>query len=181
MSNSNSYSDIRACAIDALGKIGDERVVEPLIDILSQKKGKLLEPKLLLLSAARTLIKIMNRQTEMQPLIDSMSQSDSRDILTKAIDFLGELGDERAVQPLIDTALNSNLYWDMQLQAIEALGKIGDKRAVQPLIDMISKSNSYDSRRSYAIAALGKIGDKRAVQPLVDALNDCNISVRKGQ
>jgi HEAT repeat protein len=67
---------------------------------------------------------------------------------------LGEIRDERAVEPLIDLlrspllrqessftveGLALSLAWTAPVSAIEALGKIRDRRAVEPLVAMLEK------------------------------------------
>jgi HEAT repeat protein len=80
-----------------------------------------------------------------------------------AVVALGDLGDSRAVEPLLKR-------WDFCPRAIaEALGKIGDRRAVEPLVSKLLSSKDVCE----AANALGYLGDPRAVQPLIDKLG-CN-------
>ena len=79
---------------------------------------------------------------------------------------LGNIGDERAVEPLIK-ALGDEDSYTRQLTAM-ALGKIGDARAVEPLIKALKDEDS--DVREYAAWALGEIGNKRAINPLINAL-----------
>ena len=90
-----------------------------------------------------------------------------------AVEALGKIGDNRAVEPLI-AALNDSDS-DVREYAADALGEIGDKRAVEPLIVALRDSN--DNVRNNSVWALGKIGDKRAVEPLIASLKDSD-SVR---
>jgi len=102
---------------------------------------------------------------------------------------LGEIGDARAVEPLIE-ALGS-IHSDIQIQAADALGNIGDVRAVEPLIKVLQIRNdekeknfwTYSCPRYYehdyyegllpaAVVALGKIGDTRTVNPLIELFSD---------
>ena len=71
----------------------------------------------------------------------------------KAAEALGEIGDARAVEPLI-LALKDE-YWEVRRRAAEALGEIGDARAVEPL----KKALNDESRgvREAARDALEKI------------------------
>jgi len=83
---------------------------------------------------------------------------------------LGEIGDKRAVEPLIQALKEGNHY--LQRAAADALGKIGDSRAVEPLIQALRTEKTLTSI-SYNIAeALGKIRDTRAVEPLIQVLKD---------
>ena len=80
---------------------------------------------------------------------------------------LGEIGDVRAVEPLIKALGEGNS------SAAGALGKIGDVRAVEPLIKAFGEGNSS------AAGALGKIGDGRAVEQLIKLLKDESSDVRR--
>ena len=92
-----------------------------------------------------------------------------------AIGALGEIGDTRAVGPLIEMIPKPSGYvsyeddsWkrSIRIAAVQALSKIGDPSAVDPLISIVSTSDDHWIKMEAALA-LGKIGDPRAV----DALN----------
>ncbi len=72
---------------------------------------------------------------------------------------LGEMGDERAVAPLI-TALRDD-EWNVREAAEDALTMIGSP-AVEPLIKALRE---YQIRR-YVIKVLGRIKDERVLDPL---------------
>ena len=99
---------------------------------------------------------------------------ENKDVRRYAALALGNIGDKRAVKPLITALVDED--WVVRGGAALALGDIGDKRAVEPLItalvdeDWLVRENAAD--------ALGKIGDKRAVEPLITALGDGEASVR---
>jgi len=95
------------------------------------------------------------------PLIAALDVS--RNVSCKrqeAASALGQIGDARAVEPLI-AALNDSKS-DVRLAAADALAKIGDARAVQPLIAALYTTHG-------AAEALVKIGTP-AVEPLIAAL-----------
>jgi hypothetical protein len=68
----------------------------------------------------------------------------------KAARAMGETGDERAVEPLIN-ALGDKRE-DVRRAAAEALGKLGDRRAVEPLSRTLN--DNYASVRDQARRAL---------------------------
>ena len=76
----------------------------------------------------------------------------------EAMQALGDIGDPRAVEPLIYQMRekSSTAAW--------ALGDLGDIRAVEPLIEALS-SSEYLIRGS-AARSLGILGDERATEPL---------------
>jgi len=57
-----------------------------------------------------------------------------------AADALGEIGDSRAVEPLINALKDP--FSDVQYYATRALGEIGDKRAVEPLTKALKYKDS---------------------------------------
>ncbi|MBC6419623.1 MAG: HEAT repeat domain-containing protein [Prochloron sp. SP5CPC1] len=100
-------------------------------------------------------------------LSQALSHSDNR-VRSSAVYAQGQIGSERAVEPLI-TALNDSDVW-VRIRAAYALGKIGDDRAAEPLINALKDSNV--SVRCRAAGAQGQIGDDRAVELLINALID---------
>ena len=91
-----------------------------------------------------------------------------------AIRALGKIGDERAVEPLIEIlkakSIENNGFNHIdydQDEAIDALAKMG-KPSVKPLIELLEDKDPWIRRR--ATKSLGKIEDKRAIPELVPAL-----------
>ncbi|CCQ32770.1 phycocyanobilin lyase alpha subunit protein [Halorhabdus tiamatea SARL4B] len=83
----------------------------------------------------------------------------------QAIRVLGKIGDDRAVETLVDF-----LDGDPALQRVtlRALGEIGSQEATQAVANSLDDEN--DSVRSSAARALGLLGDTRAIEPLADVL-----------
>lgn len=81
----------------------------------------------------------------------------------EAVITLGEMGDERCVEPLIKSLQDGD--WQVREVAIEALGMVGSP-AVDPLIRL---TRSWDHRKA-ALRALGKIKDERVLDPLINQL-----------
>jgi len=94
----------------------------------------------------------------------------------EAVVALGEIGDKRAVEPLLKL-VNSGSAKDpddredpeVRRLAVEALGKIGGV-AVNKLVEILQNKGS--SMRVDAIEALAKLGDDRAVVPLIEVLGE---------
>ena len=87
---------------------------------------------------------------------------------------LGEIGDQRAVEPLIKALGDKSSI--VRRPVARALGEIGDKQAVEPLIKALGDKASIVRR--HAARALGEMGDKQAVEPLIEALGDKDEYVR---
>lgn len=91
---------------------------------------------------------------------------------------LGQLGDRRAVEPLI-AALGDVFSFQ---GAARGLGALGDMRAVEPLLGRLSMALSAPSGAWQCITlveALGRLGDRRAVQPLTELLDSATPQARR--
>ncbi|MCJ7471087.1 HEAT repeat domain-containing protein [Candidatus Bathyarchaeota archaeon] len=177
---------VRIEAAEALGKIGDERAVEPLIEALKDKYDKDRGVRMI---AARALGEI--GEPAVGPLIEALKDKDNyvrrdaagalgeiswqpKDDVEKAYyliakeqwDELVKLG-KPAVEPLIEALKDK--YWPVQSGAARVLGKIGDARAVEQLIETLRDGN--EGVRAWAGDALVKIGEP-AVEPLNGVLKD---------
>ena len=133
--------EIRNIAIDALGKIGDKRAVEPLI---------------------KTFKDYFIHRTEIGD-----TQWINGNWVSYAAEALGKIGDKRAVAPLIK-ALEYRIHHHRNIAA-EALGNLGDKRAVEPLIKAL-KDEDEDVRESaaYALNQLGHEVKKEVIHDVPD-------------
>lgn len=78
---------------------------------------------------------------------------------------LGEMGDERCVEPLVRALRDGD--WQVREVAIEAMGMVGSP-AVDSLIRLL---RDWDVRK-YAIRSLGKIKDERVLDPLISQLRN---------
>ncbi|MFB6162984.1 MAG: HEAT repeat domain-containing protein, partial [Halococcoides sp.] len=82
-----------------------------------------------------------------------------------AIEVLGAIGDERAVETLVDFLDGAR---PLELKTLEALGAIGSREATAPIADRLAADAA--AVRSTAARALGRIGDPRAIDPLAATL-----------
>lgn len=87
---------------------------------------------------------------------------------------LGEIGDRKAIKPLISCLRDNNLQ--IRVSAASSLCKMGEE-VVEPLLEALRESRP--EVREACAGALGQIGDKRAVEPLIKLLSDKNFTVRK--
>lgn len=115
-------------------------------------------------------IEKMEKNEDVKGLIKALKYKKDSLIRTHAADALGDIGDTRAVDPLIKSLNDED--WQVRWGAAEALGNIGDARAVEPLINTLKDKD--DSVRKRVVMALGRIGDVQAVDPLKKALKDTN-------
>ena len=83
----------------------------------------------------------------------------------EAVITLGEMGDERCIEPLIRCLRDGD--WQVREAAVDAVAMIGSP-AVEGLILYL---RDWDARK-YTIKALGKINDERVLDPLISLLKN---------
>jgi len=83
----------------------------------------------------------------------------------EAVITLGEMGDERCVEPVVRALRDGD--WQVREAAIEAVGMIGSS-CVEPVVRLL---RDWDIRKA-AIVALGKIKDERVLEPLIGQLRN---------
>ncbi len=83
----------------------------------------------------------------------------------EAVITLGEMGDERCIEPLVRCLRDGD--WQVREAAVEAVAMIGS-----PAVDMLLRYiRDWDSRK-YAIKTMGKINDERVLDPLISMLKN---------
>jgi len=154
-------SRVREAAANALGRMGDRRAVDPLVNALGDPLDGVRD-------AAAVALKNLN-----EPLGERIYESLKGS--KKAWEELARKNDPRAVVPLVK-ALGA---WDMTVRANAAwtLRKLGDPRAVEPLIKALGDRSPIV--RGAAASALSEVGDRRAVDPMVISLGDTDETVRE--
>jgi len=107
-------------------------------------------------------------------LIKQLSDDDTKK-REEAILKLGELQDERGVEPLIKVVNQDTI--ENRTYAINALAEIGDHRALETLIYCLMDNN--ENIRLAASRALGKFSSPQAISALLVSMRkDPNISVK---
>ncbi len=172
--------EVCKAAVEALGKIGDTRAVEPLIEALRDDKLQVCQSATEALDKvgwvpetdeqrAAYLIAVLDRESLVEwgepavvPLIKAFGNDNWSNLRHEFAELLAKIGDARAVEPLIK-ALGDDEY--IGRSAAYALGDIGDIRAVEPLIKALREDSHH--LVGGAASALGNIGDERAVEPLI--------------
>jgi HEAT repeat protein len=93
-----SVQERREAAI-SLGETGDPLAVHPLIEALRQ-------PKYISEKAAESLVRIGS--ASVKPLIDRLEETTDRDLQKKILKLLGEIGDKKAIEPLLHALGDEN-------------------------------------------------------------------------
>lgn len=91
-----------------------------------------------------------------------------QDIGRNAVLALGQLGDVRAVAPLI-AMLGEDIPIDLQAAIVQTLGKLRDERSLVVLLAAIEEPEH--AIRNAAIVGLGEMGREEGIAPLLALLN----------
>lgn len=83
----------------------------------------------------------------------------------EAVITLGEMGDERCVEPLVRCLRDGD--WQVREAAVEALAEVGS-----PAVEMLIRYLRDWDARKYVIRTLGKINDERVLDPLISMLKN---------
>jgi len=106
-------------------------------------------------------IEELEQNGDVEGLIRALKYKKNADVLNDAAYALGEIGDERAVQPLIEALDDDASYALGEIdERLPHLKIFGDKRLVESLIKRLPEENWFHA------FALGLIGDERAIEPL---------------
>jgi HEAT repeat protein len=154
-------------AVEAIGSIGDPRVVKVLREALYSPEAAVC------IAAAGALGKVGGSEA-VEGLIPCLRNGNTQ-VRAEAARALGILGAAEATKPI--SQLLQDKDWEVRREAAAALGKMNNPEAVEPLAKVLDDLDS--DVREAAASSLSKTGDRRAVSPLVLALKDESASVRR--
>jgi HEAT repeat protein len=169
----NSSNDLKQEVILALGKLGDERVREALLNLLNHQAFGSTFYRYAWWKVFEALEKIGGQPVTLA-LTQVLLKSPNPENRWKAAEALGNLVDETAIDSLL-TALtddNSIVSW----KSAEALGKFNCLQ-VMPKLSPLLKDDVPNVRRS-AVQVLSGFEDESAVTALLNALDDSDFDVR---
>lgn len=164
-------NDLDVClpAVETLGKLGDSRAIEPLLETLETDDRRAVRQGIRKALLGIGGMKVMDAFIK-KPLVwlaDGYCDEEFESLVAGT-------GDARVMDRLVDIILNghailsqedSGKVGDLRINkarsvALRILGKTGHPNVVQPLIEVLRRAD--DSLHIDAICVLGKLGDKRA-------------------
>jgi HEAT repeat protein len=157
--------EVQYRAAEALGDIGEEKSVAPLIAAMTRSEYSGVRWK-----AAEALSKVGD--PAVGSLITLLRHPDE-DVRWQAAIALGEIGNPEAIEPLIVLMGDGDRY--VRSRAAVALGLIG-RPALQRLTEVLA--NGEITARCGAAAALGQTKDPDVIESLIRALADPETEVR---
>lgn len=169
--------NVKITAINCLGSIKESNAIEPLKELLKEKKKSIrwTSASALGFIGDKTYLDLIVQLVD--EIIEDVNdeKSNMHDISINALNGISNIYvDEK----MMDAIIKSLSYDEYELKDIAAfiLGKIGNKKAVNPLIDILNDNDSQV--RKSAIDSLGDIGDSSVVNAIIKSLNDENWVVR---
>jgi HEAT repeat protein len=130
----DSELDVRQAAAQALGQLGDARAVEPLLASLGDSKRDVRQ------ATAQALAQL---GVAVEPLLPLLRDTGWRTWRTReaAAQTLGQLGDARAVEPLLASLGDSDT--GVRLAVEQALELLGDVRTVEPIFKRVRRQSGW--------------------------------------
>jgi HEAT repeat protein len=173
---------LQTATVDTLGQLQSQRATTPLIALLRQTPSGMMRRE-----ATKALGRIRDPKA-VPALMAIIEQSDNDPILQgMAITALGQIGDQRAVQPLVQILDADDPV--LRLRTIEALGSLGHRDAsrslttrlqaqlktaallpIQPIHKTFTDHLRLLHEQTALVHALGKLQDPRSVDGLYQAL-----------
>ena len=115
-------------------------------------------------------------EAEVAVLLEALEQARDSELRGQIVLALGDLGSDKAVDPLLEIAGNDGNSRLLRGYAADSLGRIGDEKAIDVLREMVSSQDALV--RGYAISALSRFEGENVEQSLMSALRDSVWRVR---
>jgi len=154
------HDGVARSAARELGRLGDPRAVKPLAALLPIAEVNQ--------SAADALTKLGSKSVDALVAVLKSEDAGARRLAAGA---LAEIGDKRAVEPLVEVMQNDNEY-SVRTAAARALGELKDERAIWVLVGTLKLRDETTPERQAALEelrhattlAMRKIGDPLAAK-----------------
>ena len=180
----NSKKEDCVLAIKAIGELGTDQAVKPLIEALNTNEVGRRTPspvseqsvlcrvwKAIWTCAFDPDGRIQGILSATRELEESHDNRVREQIVREVVRALDSIQSKHAVQALIKVLLNNQDYC-VRSDAISALESIRSEEAVEPLVKILKDQDQDAAIRSEVAEALASIGSEVAVESLLCAFND---------
>jgi HEAT repeat protein len=168
--DANASVDLRATACWVLADLDSKRAAPALLKAFHDKET------VLRWEAAKALSQLGSKRS-VPPLIRTLLTAEDTEIRSAAAWTLGFIDDDRALEPLMETARSIGDDVDVRSHALEALGHLMNTGAVPALVPCLSDESA--SVRFWAAFALGNVGGDDVI-PELQRLADTDHAVVPG-
>jgi len=156
-SNDVLPTEIRSIACWFLSRLGDDHAVPALLKCLNDRSSDLR-------CEATRAFGTMGIIGTVSILINTLKCDPSKDVRFHAIYALGLLADPKALEPIIETLIDTSEEPEVRGMAAETLSVFSSHRTVETLIDCLS--DPMVEVRYWSAFALGQLGAKQAIAAL---------------
>lgn len=123
-------------------------------------------------------IENLKSRRDLDGLVKALHYQDSPQVRQQAARALGEMGDRKALNPLLSVLQNSKEQQSVRWNAATAIGQLKDAGGLKPLL-VIAQNKQDVILQSKAIKAIGQITDPQAAREHVAALAISNKEIQK--
>lgn len=166
LADATESPEIRCKAAIALGQVGNQDAVEPLIGALENKNNSI---RLGAIIGLLWLKHPLSLETLIQVLLNRKLEMEFR---YRAAIAIGEIRDSRGVTPLVDIIQDESENNDFRKYSIESLGKIGNFKAINHLIRFFNKFKNRNELQYAIIRSLGQVCSAESTNFLAYLLNN---------
>lgn len=186
---SDSFFDVRAAAVIALGKVGEKSEIPAIMKAFRDENKQVRESACLALGILGDpepipqLVEIMNDSADGKRLLGRSNILDrTRAFSAIALGLIGMNnleGSQAVLEPLLKILDQKEAAQDIPVAAITALGIMKAEKAVPRLLDIIKDPSVEELQRAHAVIALLKIGDKQVIPIIQQLTRDKDVQVRR--
>jgi HEAT repeat protein len=137
-------------AIEVLGEVGSERVIEPLLSFIHQTDDSALRKE-----AVSAIGKIGNSTIKVINSLTEVLKTDEEDLVrSTAARVLGQLGEMRAIDSLITVLSDKHATGFVRRACARAIIQRALSQAIEPLARVLQDESEDEGLQGYAVAAL---------------------------
>lgn len=172
---------VRKFAAEGLASFGDEKAIEPLLNVSANKNHRIRQAAIWALS-----------QFDDKRLLDFfvvLLKDQDSEVQSLAIQAVVRIGDKQVIKPLLDLLQNYDEFYIIRAEVALALGKLGGQAAIPALIARLE--DEEPAVREGAVLALGQLKATAALPALTrlqqsdnsqtDAVNQAIEQIQKFQ
>ncbi len=185
----DSFFDVRAAAVIALGKTGSKKEIPSILKGLQDESKQVRESSALALGilsepeSVDHLVSILNDTPEGKKLLGRGNiLNRTRAFSAIALGLIGresEKGRKAVIPHLFAALMRNEPQRDVPVCVVTALGISKAKEAVHRLVEVVKDYGTDSLLRAHAIVALGRIGDTSVIPILQKCLRDKHTEVRR--
>ena len=155
-------SVVKIKAIEALGKVGKEGDLIPVILLLKDRDKNIR-------FAALEVIGNICGESTIRHILPLLKDQD-RDVRRKAVEVLGKIASPESIEPLVELLGNPDENEVVYGEVVMSLIKIGDQRAAGPLINLVRDRRRDKTVRIKALFGIGRIRSVEGLEAVIDII-----------